>query len=224
MNNSRLCLVLFALLLCHAARANLLTNASFESPPVPAGGFTSFASGSIAIPAWTVGGAAGGVSVVSGTFAQGCCTFAAEDGAQWLDLTGSGVNAVEGVKQNVTTIPGAQYLVSFWVGNVFDPTGIFGTTSSVNVRTLGVGATSFGIFTNASTVPGVQVWQQFSLTFTAVTTTTMLDFVNADPSNDNSNGLDNISLNAIPEPGTALLFGIGAVGLGLTRRRSRNTS
>ena len=88
MSNSRLCLLLFALLLCPTARANLVTNGSFESPSVPAGGSTNFASGSIAIPGWTVGGAAGGVSVVSGTFAQGCCTFAAEDGAQWLDLTG----------------------------------------------------------------------------------------------------------------------------------------
>ena len=137
---------------------------------------------------------------------------------------GTGANAVEGLKQNVSTIPGVQYLLSFWVGNVFDPTGTFGTTSSVNVRTLGVGATSFGIFTNASTVSGVQVWQQFSLTFIAVSATTMLDFVNADPTNDNSNGLDNISLSVIPEPATILLFGIGAVGLGLTRRRSRNES
>jgi hypothetical protein len=152
--------------------------------------------------------------VVNGTFAQGCCVFAAQDGSQWLDLTGSGVNAVEGLKQNVATIPGIQYTLSFWVGNVFDPNGIFGTTSSVNVRTLGTGATSFGVFTNASTVAGIQTWQQFAFTFTAVSATTTLDFVNADPSSDNSNGLDNISF-TVPEPATPLLVGIGIVGLGL---------
>ena len=44
------------------AKAGLNTNGSFESPVVPVGSFTNFASGSTLIPGWTVVGAAGGVS------------------------------------------------------------------------------------------------------------------------------------------------------------------
>ncbi len=42
-----------------AAQANLLTNGNFESPIVPTGAFTSFVTGSVLIPGWTVTGPAG---------------------------------------------------------------------------------------------------------------------------------------------------------------------
>jgi hypothetical protein len=216
---TRLLWCLFGMLAnCVTANANLLTNGSFESPAVPTGSFTTFASGSTAISGWTVGGAAGGVAIVNGGFSQECCLFPAESGSQWLDLTGLNTNGVEGVKQTVATTIGATYALSFWIGNVYDPTGTFGTTSTVDVRTLGTGAALLGAFTNASTTPGTQVWQQYTLTFTAVAASTMLDFVNADSATDNSNGLDNVTLNVVPEPGTLLLIGLGLAGLRLTRR------
>src|SRR5438045_2462928 len=42
-----------------ALAASLLVNGSFETPTVPAGGFTTFAVGSSAITGWTVVGPAG---------------------------------------------------------------------------------------------------------------------------------------------------------------------
>jgi Protein of unknown function (DUF642)/PEP-CTERM motif len=205
------------------AKANLITNGSFETPVVPVGGFTNFPSGSTLITGWTVVGAAGGVSVVSGAFSQECCTFPAENGSQWLDLTGDGTNSIEGVEQTVATTVGTRYTLTFWVGNVFDPTGIFGTTSTVDVRLGGLSGTLLGAFTNSSTTMGTQVWEQFTTSFVAVGSSTTLDFLNADPPTDNSNGLDNIVLtasSAVPEPGTLLLFGSGTLGLaGVLRRK-----
>jgi MYXO-CTERM domain-containing protein len=203
-------------------RADLITNGSFESPTVPVGGFTNFGTGSTGITGWTVVGPE--VSVVSGSFTQNGISFPAEDVNQWVDLTGFNANSVEGVEQTVNTSPGTIYTLSFWVGNVNNPGGIFGTTSTVNVRLGSTSGTLLGSFVNNSTTMGTQVWQQFTTQFTASGTSTTLLFLNGDPSTDNSNGLDNVSLvpsgtSAVPEPHWLSLAALMIGGLALLRRR-----
>ena len=210
-----------------AHAATLLTNGSFETPVVPVGSFSSFAVGSSAITGWTVVGPAGtSVSPVNGTFTQNGVAFIAQDGVQWLDLTGFNINSTEGVAQTVGTTVGNLYQLSYFVGNTTGG-GIFGTSSTVNVSVTGVATFSD---TNSTVSPTAQNWQQFTHTFVAAATSTVLQFSNSDPATDNNNGLDNVVLldlgpavGAVPEPDTyaMLLGGLGLLGF-MARRRQQN--
>jgi hypothetical protein len=208
-----------------AKAVNIVANGSFETPTVPVGGFTSFASGSNAITNWTVVGPSGtSVAIVSGTFTQFGFTFPAQNGVQWLDLTGVNSNTTEGVQQTVATTPGALYDLSFFVGNISNPGGLFGTTSTVGVQINGGPVVSF---TNSGGVGSTSLfWQQFTLPFTATAATTSITFINQDPSGDNNNGLDNVSLSlgrsSVPDAGTSvMLLSVGLAGISLFRRTLR---
>src|SRR5262249_4716022 len=133
-------------------KADLIVNGSFEAPAVPVGGESTFSGGPSAINGWLVDAAE--VSVVSGAFSSGCCTFPAEDGTQWLDIGG-------GVEQAVATTPGDQYTLSFWVGNVSDPNGVFGTKSFISLEVASATAEiSMGLFLN-DTPSTTLNWEQF---------------------------------------------------------------
>jgi hypothetical protein len=87
-----------------SASASLLTNGSFEQPPVPAGGFTVFSTGDT-FGGWTVMGDPGNVAPLSTTFSGGDFSFPAEDGQQSVDMTGTS-QSLTGISQTVATMPG----------------------------------------------------------------------------------------------------------------------
>jgi hypothetical protein len=170
--------------------ANLIKNGGFESPVVPTGGYETFSTGQ-SFSGWSVVGVSGSVGVVSGTFTQNGFSFPARAGKQWLDLTGLSQTAT-GIERTVATTPGAAYTLKFFVGNLVNPTGIFGVSSTVNV--LVNGTQVFSATNSRGTGQTTMVWQKFTTTITATSARTTISFINADPSGDTLNGLDAISL------------------------------
>jgi hypothetical protein len=175
-------------------RQNLVKNGSFETPLVPSGGYTTYSIGKT-FGYWRVIGDANPVSnnvdLVRGNFSAGGVAFPAQKGNQWLDLTG-GSNKPTGVVQTIPTVAGQCYELSFYVGTVNNPGAGFGTRSWVNVSFAGVPAASAKWTNTAATTK--MLWHQFKRIVKATTSSSQLIFINADPTNDTANGLDDVRL------------------------------
>ena len=197
-----------------SASSNLLLDGNFSSPVVGVGSYSLFSTGTT-LSTWRVVGAAGNVGIVSGSFQQGGFTFEADHGDQDLDLTGSS-NSPTGVAQTVPTTVGARYTLGVAVGNVYDPSGIFGVQSSVGVY---VNGALVLVATNTQGQGSTRlIWKMFETSFTAAKSATTIEFLNRDPPSDTSNLIAFASLTlrsssivpstiatAIPTPRAALL-------------------
>ena len=172
-----------------AAGATLLTNGSFEQPAVPAGGYLTYANGET-FSGWTVIGATGNVAPLSTSFVSGFA-FTAEDGEQSLDMTGTSDGTATGIQQVVTTTAGHTYCLSFWVGNVYNPGGTYGTDSTINIL---VDGKMVAVATNEDQADTELSWEPFTATVVAAGASTTIAFINGDPLGDGSNFLDNVSL------------------------------
>ena len=140
-------------------------------------------------------------------------------------MTGDGANSTaDGVQTTLATAIGQAYNLSFYVGNIVDPAGIFGTTSTVDVLVNGLPVLT--ATNSAGTGLTSQVWQQFSLAGVATTASTTFEFLNGDPSGDSSNGLDNIviSTGAVPELSTWAMMILGFFGIGFLAFLRRNAA
>lgn len=187
-----------------AAQAAPIVNGSFEEPTIMGGlTYQEYAAGDTIQPGWSVVGTAAGqgvspkppVAVVSSSYVDGTGTFRvpADEGSQWLDLTGNGANSTDaGVKQTVATVPGMRYTLRFKVGNI-GAGGIFGSESKVVL--LINDQKQDDDFTNKQ-VPGSRtlMWMEFNKSFIATGPTTTFTFLNGDGAADYSNGLDRVEL------------------------------
>ena len=167
---------------------SLFKDGGFEKPAVPSGSFQLFSTGQ-KFSKWAIVGANGNVGIVSGAFTQNGFDFPAKSGKQWVDLTGTTQTAT-GLSQTLATTPNAKYKLVFWIGNVYDPSGIFGVSSTVNVL---VNGHQVFAATN-SRKSTTQVWRQFSTTITATSSKTKIALINGDPANDTNNGLDDVQV------------------------------
>ena len=199
-----------------AGIVDVISNGSFESPVV-SGEFQQFPS---SIPGWT--GSAGIELQVNGSLGAGQGTAF---GNQYAELA---VEQDSTYSQTVTTVPGATYNLSFF----------FSARPSTGTNSVSVGFTgnSDASFTASDT--GSVNFQQFTHTFVATGTQSVLSFA---PTNTPHLGggdlLDNVTLttdsstappSAVPVPaalwtGLTGLVGLTSLGFGrqLLRRKAR---
>jgi hypothetical protein len=180
----------FVFLAWPAFAASLIRDGGFEAPAPPAGSYTDYDPGQKIGP-WTVVGGHN-VTISSTTEVNRGVTLDARQGAAFLDLTGNCDcgDATSGVEQTVKTVPGTTYTLTFFVGNCDMPG--HGTTSTVNVY---IGSTLLVAAKNAyGKGSSRQAWVKFSETFVASSPRTTVSFRNGDPSGDEQNGLDAVTL------------------------------
>jgi hypothetical protein len=173
-----------------SAATNLIRDGDFATPRLAVGSDQFFSVGTT-FGDWTVVGAAGNVGLTSSKFTQNGFTFEGDGTSQYLDLTGES-NTPTGVAQTVPTTVGVRYPLQFAVGNVYNPTGIFGVSSSVAV--LVNGKRLFTATNSKGKGTTKVIWETFHTSFVATSTRTTLEFLNLDPPNDTANVIDDVSI------------------------------
>jgi choice-of-anchor C domain-containing protein len=181
-----------------AASPNLVTNGDFEnSAPFTSPYITVLSGDSTTIPGWTVvtpavyGGSDGSVDLKSSSY------WNPESGSFSIDLAGS-TGTPGGIYQNVTTVAGAQYSLTYWSAVNGDEAP--GNTHSLNVTFNG---------TVVATIQEAGVgrplnWVQHTVTVTATSTSSRVEFDDVTPGDANQGpALDNVSFTAIPDVITA---------------------
>ncbi|MHB0960847.1 MAG: carbohydrate binding domain-containing protein [Pirellulaceae bacterium] len=245
MNRRMLCLcgVLWVLLhgLAAYAHANLILNGGFEDFSLPPGATEVYRnmpslrfmlastrpgpdSHSPSIGAWRVVGP--GVALVQRNYAEpehGMMMFGSQEGFNFLDLTGPGNAGFGcGVHQTVTTVAGQLYALTFFVGRAAGTSDSYAEPAAVDLCINGGDRIRY---INTDLTPGTVNWMPFRTLFTAEEDTTTITFFNGTSTPTGLAGLDDITLLAVHEPATAVLFLLGgAAGVLIRvgrRRRSR---
>lgn len=168
-----------------------------------------YPSGSTAITGWTALGP-GDMQNTRTEFVP------ANDGAQWVDLTGYSGYDKGIVSDPIATEIGRTYRLSFDLG-AYEPFG--NATASVSING-GVPSLFVNLYQS-----GVMDWERKSLNWVADAAAASIQFLgvaNGVFSNDQAIGLDNVVFEKVvpvPEPGTYALLALGLGCIGFTVRR-----
>jgi hypothetical protein len=182
-----------------AASPNLVTNGDFGNTTAPTSSFSTVLAGdSTTLPGWTVvtpsiyGPSGGSVDLVSTDYwnAQGGSSYS-------IDLAGTS-SEPGGIYQDVTTTPGVEYSLTYWTAVNADETP--GNSHTISVV---VGGTQVASIVAAGVGRPLQ-WVQHTVTVTAATSSTRIEFDDA-TLGDVIQGptLDNVSLTAVPDVSSA---------------------
>ena len=190
--------------LCASAHANLIVNGDFESGTL--GGFVS--SGSVL--------ALSDANYVAGAGATG--SFPA---GHYIASFGAGDEPATGlISQSFATIVGLRYILTFDYGKYGGGAGAQSITAAVtNVANSAILA-SLSVTDASGTNALGSVLSAYSQSFIATGLLTTLSFRDTSGSTASTDGLlDNISVSAVPEPGTLALVAVAAAVLAVARRR-----
>jgi len=207
MNKVFVSVILVFLSASYCCSQNLIKNGSFENPGVSLQ--QQVPSGSTFLTDWIIGGS-GDVYLHNGP-ANGGVLGPAEDGAVYLDLSGSG-SPHASVYQDFSTIPGGIYLLKFYIGSSsVDP------EPTIKVDLLDSNGLYILNTTLTPAVPSASInWLETQCSFAAQTSLTRLQFHDTSSIDDNGSYIDNVSVIAVPEP--ILIFPLGLIALLLRRK------
>ena len=196
----------------HAAHAQLYwENGDFAIPRPAPKSFALIDTGE-RYGVWRVIGAPGNVTWVGGDYTHNGFRFPAQgdtptlQGNPWVNLAAISMTPTGIMHAPVPTTVGQSYTLTFYVGNIVDPSGIYGTSSTINVyenATLILAATNTG---GAGTK--VENWKPFTITFKADAPNTTIAFINGDPPGDMNCGISNTLFG--PTGGSVQDNGLGA--------------
>lgn len=157
------------------AGANLAVNPSYESGPSP-GMAMELPVGSVALDGW----------VVTRNAIDYCETrWNAAEGLRSVALNGT---APGGIAQNIATVPGGQYTVTFFLGG-----DAFSAPTLKHVRATAAGASQDYEFDAEHAWPWGMGWLQKTFAFTATAAATTLEFYSLD-TGDTGPVIDNVSV------------------------------
>jgi hypothetical protein len=195
--------------LAAAATFLLMAGTAFAGPIVNGGFETGTFSG------WTVNPNPPACSGVGASYnaATGCWGMDADPGphsgsfAAYLGFNSN--SGVGSIGQQFSTVAGENYNIDFWLalgayGGVYTPNS-FAVLWDGNPLATYANATPFG-------------WTHFQYTVTATGATSALTFARV-LSNPSFWVVDDVNVEAVPEPASMLLFGTGLVGLRAWRKR-----
>jgi choice-of-anchor C domain-containing protein len=206
MRKTTVCAALIPLLIgvLGQARADLVTNGSFETPAIFPNPFVTVSAGDPTLTGWTVG--LNSIDIVSSSgFGDSRWSF---DGDQSLDMSGS--PGPGSISQVLGTTAGGAYTLNFAVSSNGGP------------FTDGLQVFWDGILLDTITSPAFGTWDTFTYSVTASTGSTALEF-DSTVGGDAGPLLDAVSVNgrAVPEPATLALVGVGGLTLLIGRKRFR---
>lgn len=221
MNGKLIGVAIWGVLAPGLAHANLVTNPSFET-------FTGAFGGDGGAQLTTISTTLTGWSVINGAIAvlttPNSYSLSASEGVNLLDLAGySNTGLPKGISQDIAGLSvGQQYTLSLdigirngaCVGGASNCAGPVGVNASIG--------TASQTFTHNSADEG-NIWGTYGFIFTATNPAMSLQITGASlPVGFQYIGLDNISVEAVPLPGAALLLGSGMLGLiGFARSKAQ---
>jgi choice-of-anchor C domain-containing protein len=188
------------------ASANLLVNGSFEQGEWVGNASTSYntlPTGSTNISGWV-------------TTQQGCdwhqsIEFSpAFDGFRMVDLTKG--SALGGISQTFGTLVGSQYQVVFHMAG---PKSSFQNPRKASAKV----GTSTWEFSCVASSENSMIWETKSFSFTATASQSTLEFIGNGVSQYWGPVIDDVSVQAVPEPATLLALGAGLVACRYRRKR-----
>jgi hypothetical protein len=216
----------------HAAGPNLLTNGDFAnlgSVWVDNTGLGSddwLTPGATAIPDWSnVSGFANEFWVQSPN-AYGLSAAPGNGSGFFVDLTGQANDKpYGGIEQTIATKAGTNYTLSFALGSSTTYNGSGTSAAALTASATGSSLLASKLFTSVPT--SSNGWVTETLTFTADSSSTTIEFLGDSDYTSRYTGLDDVSVTAAggsgpagaPEPASLALLLLGLGGLGAARRR-----